>query len=77
MIAPFYLFKKVSYQVNFKQIDDMITPTYIEMESKIEAYNFKLKTKERNYKLVIQDGKLMQIVINPNHKSAQKITCTN
>jgi hypothetical protein len=77
MIAPFYLFKKVSYQVNFKQIDDMIAPTYIEMESKIEAYNFKLKTKERNYKLVIQDGKLMQIVINPNHKSAQKITCTN
>jgi hypothetical protein len=63
--------------VNFKQIDDMIAPTYIVMESKIEAYNFNSKTKERNYKLVIQDGKLMQIVINPNQKSAQTITCTN
>ena len=77
IIAPFYLFKKVSYQVNFKQIDDMIAPTYIVMESKIEAYNFNSKTKERNYKLVIQDSKLMQIVINPNQKSAQTITCTN
>ena len=77
VLAPFFVFKKVNYHINFTKIDDMIAPTYIELESTIEAYNFNKRTKERTYKLVIQNGKLMQLIINPTSKTAQIITCIN
>lgn len=77
IVGPFFLFKKVTYQINFSKIDDMITPNHIELESKVIAYNFYTKTKERTYKLVVQNNKIMQLIINPNSKTEQIITCVN
>lgn len=77
IVAPFFLFKKVAYQINFTKIDDMISPNYIELASKVAAYNFRTKTKERAYKLVVQNNKIMHLIINPNSKTEQIITCVN
>ena len=75
VLAPFFMYKKVRYQMDFTIIDDMVSPNYIELESRVELKHFNSVSKLKNYKVIIENNQLKQIIINPNSKHQQAITC--
>lgn len=75
VLAPFFMYKKVRYQMDFTIIDDMVSPNYIELESRVELKHFNSVSKLKNYKVIIENNQLKQIIINPNSKHQQVITC--
>ncbi len=77
LIAPFILFKKVKYQILYSGIDDMILPNKIELLSSVEAFTFGKKTKQRSYKIEIENNQITTITINSNGPNTKTITCIN
>jgi hypothetical protein len=76
LLAPFYLFTEARYQSVLAEIDQLMAPQLIKLESKVEAYLFKKRFKTNTYSLIITENGLEEIIINTKSKK-DKWVCAN
>jgi hypothetical protein len=75
-IAPFYLFKKADFRLNYAYVDNETFPSEIRIESKVIKTNWCKKREDSSYKIFITTEGLNKMVIETKTKQ-KTVICTN
>jgi hypothetical protein len=70
-IAPFYIFLKVHYKVNYSYIDDDLTPSAVTLKSSVSTFFIRKKLKEINFTVEIDKKGISKITITDNDKKTE------
>lgn len=62
-MAPFFMFLRAKYEMNYTYIDDELTPSEIRLHSKTTSYFFAQKVNESQFEFVIQQGGIQSFQI--------------
>jgi len=68
-IAPFYIFMKSKYQINYISKKDDFTNSEIELESKTTIKIGKIITKQLQFNIFIKDNQIDKIIVNQGDKN--------
>jgi urea transporter len=75
LIAPFYIFSKVNYQVRYEEIDDDMSPEKAVLTSKVIGSMFGKKRKEYAFKIELNRKGFEKLTVNTKNKEALSVTC--
>jgi len=67
-VAPFYLFLKASYQINYQSVDDEMSPSQINLQAQVVSTVFAQKANTQSFDIEITTKGIERILINSNKK---------
>ncbi len=76
-IAPFYIFIKAKYTLNYISVDNDLSPSAINLEAKAETHLFRKKVKEVKFVIRITEKGISKITITTKNKSTEALNTTN
>lgn len=69
-IAPFFMFMRVDYQLQYKYIDNVLSPGEIRLESKVTNKIFGIKTHEKHFYTILNRTGIEEITIKSRKNKA-------
>ncbi len=68
-IAPFYMFLKSKYSLNYISSNDEFAPSQIKIEAKTENFVFNKKIREKNFNITVNRNGIEKIIVKSKKKT--------
>lgn len=69
--APFYIFLKSEYECRFKDVDDVLHPSFLRIQSSVKTYTGNLTTHHTQFEIELSENKISRFRIQEKNKTRE------